>query len=61
MTNKRIHNRQTAATLLKMARATTTDPALAARLIDAAADIKDQAGDLPLPISPKAPDVQTEG
>jgi hypothetical protein len=43
-----------------MAKATTTDQALAATLIEAAADHHEQAGDLPLPISPKAPDVQTE-
>jgi len=61
MAEKRVHNRQTAATLLKMARATTTDPALAARLVEAAADLQEQAGDLPLPVSPKAPDVQTGG
>ena len=52
--------RQAAATLLNLAKH-TTDPKVAARFIDAAADLKDEAGDLPLPISAKAPDVQTEG
>jgi hypothetical protein len=56
----RLHARQAAAALLKMAR-TTSDPELAARLVEAAADLKDQAGELPpASVSPKAPDVQTE-
>ena len=53
------HTRQAAAALLKMAK-TTSDPGVAARLIEAAADLKDQAGELPLPIDAKPPDVQME-
>ena len=45
--------------LLKMAQA-TTDPLVAAGLIEAAADLKDQAGELPPLITAKAPDVQTD-
>ena len=37
-----------AAALLKMAK-TTSDPGLAAGLVQAAADLKDQAGELPPP------------
>jgi hypothetical protein len=56
----RFHARQAALALLKMAM-TTSDPKVAAGLIEAAADLKDQAGELPPSLSPKAPDVQTEG
>jgi hypothetical protein len=38
----------------------TTDLKVAARFIEAAADLKDEAGDLPAPVSSKAPDVQDE-
>jgi hypothetical protein len=55
----RFHTRQAAAVLLKMAQ-TTSDPKLAAGLVEAAANLKDQAGDLPLAVSTKAPDVLTE-
>lgn len=51
--------RQAAAALLKMAK-TTTDSILAARLIEAAADLKDQVGELPSAASPKAPDMLAE-
>jgi hypothetical protein len=54
------HAREAAAALLKMAK-TTSDPAIAAGLIEAAANLKDQAGELPPPVSVKAPDVQPEG
>jgi hypothetical protein len=50
----RFHAREAAAALLKMAK-TTSDPKVAAGLIDAAASLKEQAGDLPIPASPKAP------
>jgi hypothetical protein len=60
MSSNHYHARQAAAVLLKMARATSNQE-IAARLIDAAADLKDQTGELPPPINPKAPDVQTEG
>jgi hypothetical protein len=39
----------------------TSDPALAGRLVEAAADLKDQVGEAPPPISLKPPDVKTEG
>lgn len=56
----RFHTRQAAAALLKMAQA-TSDSTVSARLIEAAADLKEQAGELPPLTSPQAPDVQTEG
>jgi hypothetical protein len=56
----RFHARRAAAALLKMAK-TTSDPKVAAGLVEAAADLKDQAGELPPAISVKPPDVQTEG
>jgi len=59
VSKNRYHAREAAAALLKMARA-TSDPAVAAGLIEAAANLKDQAGELPPPASAKAPDVQTE-
>jgi hypothetical protein len=59
MAQNRFHTRQAAAALLKMARA-TSDPNVAARLIEAAADLREQAGELPPPTSTKAPDIQTE-
>ena len=57
MPANRFHAREAAAALLKMAQ-TSSDPKISAGLIEAAADLKDQAGELPPPISPKAPDVQ---
>jgi hypothetical protein len=59
MSNNRYHARQAAAALLKMAKATSNQE-VAAGLVDAAADLKEQAGELPPPPSPKAPDAQTE-
>jgi len=53
----RFHARQAAVALLRMAKA-TTDPGMAARLVEAAADLKEQAGELPPPIKP--PDVLME-
>jgi len=53
----RFHARKAAVALLKMAK-TTSDPAMAAGLVQVAADLKDQAGELPPPLSPQAPDVQ---
>jgi hypothetical protein len=38
----------------------TSDPNLAARLIEAAADLKDQACELPWPVSSKPPDILTD-
>ena len=60
MPSTHYHAREAAAALLKMAQA-TSDQDIAARLVEAAADLKDQAGELPPPITPRAPDVQTEG
>jgi hypothetical protein len=54
----RFYARQAALALLKMAK-TTSDPKVAAGLIEAAADLKDQAGELPPPIDTKSP-VQME-
>ncbi|HLZ03636.1 MAG TPA: hypothetical protein VKR55_15990 [Bradyrhizobium sp.] len=48
MSESRYHARQAAIALLKMAK-TTSDPKIAAGLIEAAADLKDQAGELPPP------------
>jgi hypothetical protein len=56
--NNRFHTREAAAALLKMAKS-TSDAKVAASLVEAAANLKDQAGDLPPPVSPRAPDVQT--
>ena len=60
MSNNRYHAREAAAALLKMAK-TTSDAAIAAGLIEAAAKLKEQAGELPPPVSIKAPDVQPDG
>ena len=60
MSKNRYHARKAAPALLKMAK-TTSDPAVAAGLIEAAANLKDQAGELTPPVSVKAPDVQPEG
>ena len=57
--NNRFHAREAAVALLKMAKA-TSDPAIAAALVDAAANLKEQAGELPPPIATKAPDVLME-
>jgi hypothetical protein len=54
----RFHTRQAALALLKMAK-TTSDPDLGAKLIELAADLKEQAGELPPPVSSKLPDVPT--
>ena len=48
MSQSRFHARQAAVALLKMAKA-TSDPALAARLVEAAADLKDRVGEVPPP------------
>jgi hypothetical protein len=37
-----------------------SDAGIAARLVEAAADLKDQAGELPPPVGAKLPDVQME-
>jgi hypothetical protein len=53
VSHSRYHARLAAAALLKMARA-SSDPAVAAGLVNVAADLKDQAGELP----PPAPEAQ---
>ena len=53
------HARQAAAALLKMAKATSNQD-IAAGLVQAAAELKDQVGELPPPASAKAPDVQAK-
>jgi len=60
VSQSRIHARQAAAALLKMARV-TSDQAVAGRLVEAAADLKDQIGELSPPVSIQPPDVQTKG
>lgn len=57
MSENRYHTRQAAAALLKMAM-TTSDARVAARLVEAAADLKDQAGELPTTVSSRAPDIK---
>jgi hypothetical protein len=59
LTETRYHARRAAAALLKMAK-TTSDPDVAARLVEIAADLKDQAGELPPRLSLGRLDVKTE-
>ena len=59
MSKDRFHARQAAVALLKMAK-TTSDPKIAAGLVEAAADLKDQAGELPPAITTKEPDVKPQ-
>jgi hypothetical protein len=60
VSKNRFHARQAAAALLKMARA-TSDPKVSAGLVRVAADLKEQAGELPPEISVKPPDVKDDG
>ena len=60
MALNRFHVRRAAAAMLRMAQS-TSDPALAARLIDLAAHLKEQAGELPIQLPVpfiEAPDLQ---
>ena len=57
MPDNHYHARKAAAALLKMAQ-TTSDPDVVAGLVDAAASLKEQAGELPPPISVEPPDNQ---
>ena len=59
MSENHYHTRQAAAALLKMAK-TTTDPKIAAGLINAAADLKDQVGELPPAVFLKSKDILNE-
>jgi len=54
----RFHAREAAVVLLKMAK-TTSDPAIAAGLVEIAADLKDQAGELPV-VSVRPTDVMLD-
>jgi hypothetical protein len=55
----RFHARQAAVALLKMAK-TTSDPDLAANLVRVAADLKEQAGELPPRLKAEVPGAQEE-
>jgi len=57
MVDKSISAREAAATLLKMAK-TSSDPRIAAGLVEAAADLRERAGELPSPL--KVPNVLIE-
>ena len=59
VSSNHFHAREAAAALLKMAK-TTTDRDMAAGLVQAAADLKEQAGELPPQLSSQAPDVATK-
>jgi hypothetical protein len=59
LTETRYHARRAAVALLKMAK-TTSDPDVAGRLIEIAADLKDQAGELPPAPSLGRSDAQRE-
>lgn len=52
------HARQAAAALLET---TTSDQKVVTGLVEAAAQLKDQAGELPPLVTSRAPDVQAEG
>jgi hypothetical protein len=57
VSHNHFHAREAAVALLKMAK-TTSDPKVAAGLVEAAAALKEQAGELPPPVSAKPPDAQ---
>ena len=59
VSKNRYHARKASAALLKLAK-TTSYPAVAAGLIEAAAKLKHEAGELPPPVTVKSPDVQPE-
>lgn len=59
MPENRFHAREAAAALLKMAK-TTSEQRVAARLIDATADLKDQLGELPPSATLKSKDILTD-
>ena len=59
MSKNHFHTREAAAALLKMAKV-NSDPVVAGRLVEAAADLKEHAGELPQPDTAKAPDVVTK-
>jgi hypothetical protein len=58
VSNNRYHARLAAAALLKMAKA-ASDPAVVAGLVDVAAGLKEQAGELPPP-APEAEGATTD-
>jgi hypothetical protein len=57
VSRNRYHAPQAAVALLHMAKS-TSDSTVAAALIELAAQLKEQAGDLPPPVTQQAPDVQ---
>jgi hypothetical protein len=57
VSRNRYHARQAAVALLNMAKS-TSDSTVAAALVELAAQLKEQAGDLPPPVTQRAPDVQ---
>ena len=57
MPQDRYYAREAAAALLKMAQM-TSDPNIAAALIQIAASLKEQIGELPPPVTHRAPDVR---
>jgi hypothetical protein len=57
VSSNRFHARRAALALLQMAK-TTSDPKIAAGLISVAADLKDQAGELPPSEVKTTPDTQ---
>jgi hypothetical protein len=59
MSENHFHAREAAAALLKMAKV-TSDQNVSARLVEAAADIQEQAGALPPPETIEPPDVLVE-
>lgn len=59
VSENRFHARKAAAALLEMAKI-TSDPKIAAGLIEAATLLKDQSGELAPPVSPRAPDIIVE-
>lgn len=60
MSKNRYHAREAAAALLKMAQS-SSDPAVIAGLVEIAADLKDQVGELPPAIDQEPPAVSKEG
>jgi hypothetical protein len=59
MPQNRYYAREAAAALLKMAQM-TSDPNIAAALIQIAASLKEQIGELPPPVTQRAPDVREQ-
>lgn len=60
VSDKHFHAREAAAALLKMAK-TTSNPDIVSGLVQAAADLKEQAGELPPSIDQERPTLREEG